>query len=280
MIPKRIHQTHSHANDLNDAHRANIESLRRLNPGWDYRLYDDEACRDFIRAHYDRRLLDLYDRVNPDYGSARADLFRYLLMYEQGGVYLDIKSGLQRPLDSVLQPDDAYLLAHWKNAPGDTYAGWGLWPEITPRLARGEYVNWFIIAEPRHPYLERVVEYVAERIEHYVAARDGVGKRGVLRTTGPIPYTLAIEAIRSEHPHRLVEYADLGLVYSIFETAEDVLAHTRHGRRHYSTLTEPLISLPPAAHEAQELHRWRPVGRNEPCPCGSGKKYKHCHGML
>lgn len=20
------------------------------------------------------------------------------------------------------------------------------------------------------------------------------------------------------------------------------------------------------------------VGRNEPCPCGSGKKYKHCHG--
>jgi len=22
------------------------------------------------------------------------------------------------------------------------------------------------------------------------------------------------------------------------------------------------------------------VGRNEPCPCGSGKKFKHCHGRL
>jgi len=22
----------------------------------------------------------------------------------------------------------------------------------------------------------------------------------------------------------------------------------------------------------------RNVGRNDPCPCGSGKKYKHCHG--
>jgi preprotein translocase subunit SecA len=22
------------------------------------------------------------------------------------------------------------------------------------------------------------------------------------------------------------------------------------------------------------------VGRNQPCPCGSGKKYKHCHGKL
>jgi preprotein translocase subunit SecA len=21
------------------------------------------------------------------------------------------------------------------------------------------------------------------------------------------------------------------------------------------------------------------VGRNDPCPCGSGKKYKNCHGI-
>ena len=25
---------------------------------------------------------------------------------------------------------------------------------------------------------------------------------------------------------------------------------------------------------------WGRVGRNEPCPCGTGKKYKHCHGAL
>ena len=22
------------------------------------------------------------------------------------------------------------------------------------------------------------------------------------------------------------------------------------------------------------------VGRNDPCPCGSGKKFKHCHGRI
>ena len=22
------------------------------------------------------------------------------------------------------------------------------------------------------------------------------------------------------------------------------------------------------------------IGRNDPCPCGSNKKYKHCHGSL
>ena len=26
--------------------------------------------------------------------------------------------------------------------------------------------------------------------------------------------------------------------------------------------------------------RTQRVGRNDPCPCGSGKKYKHCHGQL
>ena len=25
---------------------------------------------------------------------------------------------------------------------------------------------------------------------------------------------------------------------------------------------------------------WGQSGRNDPCPCGSGKKYKHCHGRV
>jgi preprotein translocase subunit SecA len=39
-------------------------------------------------------------------------------------------------------------------------------------------------------------------------------------------------------------------------------------------------AAPPAAETAaQPFTREQPkVGRNEPCPCGSGKKYKHCHG--
>jgi uncharacterized protein len=28
--------------------------------------------------------------------------------------------------------------------------------------------------------------------------------------------------------------------------------------------------------ERDERARWRATGRNEPCPCGSGRKYKHC----
>lgn len=28
----------------------------------------------------------------------------------------------------------------------------------------------------------------------------------------------------------------------------------------------------------QPVHAEKTVGRNDPCPCGSGKKYKKCHG--
>jgi preprotein translocase subunit SecA len=39
-------------------------------------------------------------------------------------------------------------------------------------------------------------------------------------------------------------------------------------------------SRPVAANVTPFQRAERKVGRNEPCPCGSGKKYKHCHGQL
>jgi preprotein translocase subunit SecA len=33
------------------------------------------------------------------------------------------------------------------------------------------------------------------------------------------------------------------------------------------------------AQRTQPIVREKVVGRNDPCPCGSGKKYKHCHGQ-
>jgi preprotein translocase subunit SecA len=35
-----------------------------------------------------------------------------------------------------------------------------------------------------------------------------------------------------------------------------------------------------ASRETPFVRRMDKIGRNDPCPCGSGKKYKHCHGRL
>ncbi|MFD2678996.1 preprotein translocase subunit SecA [Camelimonas lactis] len=37
---------------------------------------------------------------------------------------------------------------------------------------------------------------------------------------------------------------------------------------------------PAGARDPGDPATWGRVGRNDPCPCGSGKKYKHCHGQL
>jgi preprotein translocase subunit SecA len=41
-----------------------------------------------------------------------------------------------------------------------------------------------------------------------------------------------------------------------------------------------LEAVPELAKIAPVVRDQPKVGRNDPCPCGSGKKYKHCHGQL
>ena len=41
-----------------------------------------------------------------------------------------------------------------------------------------------------------------------------------------------------------------------------------------------LAGLAVAERDPKNPATWGRVGRNEPCPCGSGKKFKHCHGQV
>ncbi len=55
-------------------------------------------------------------------------------------------------------------------------------------------------------------------------------------------------------------------------------------RRSWATSPTPIRSRtaasPRRARTRCRMARFRKVGRNDPCPCGSGKKYKQCHGRL
>ena len=43
---------------------------------------------------------------------------------------------------------------------------------------------------------------------------------------------------------------------------------------------DPLSAIAPTSQPeiTAPIHVEKRVGRNDPCPCGSGKKYKNCHG--
>jgi preprotein translocase subunit SecA len=64
----------------------------------------------------------------------------------------------------------------------------------------------------------------------------------------------------------------------------EINARIAAGEFSTSALTGPMAASavlePTPSRDPNDPTTWGRVSRNEPCPCGSGKKYKHCHGVL
>ena len=75
-------------------------------------------------------------------------------MYKKGGIYLDIKSSCEKPFDSIIKPEDEYILTHWGNHGGDFNYRVSYWnKELNNEY--GEYCNWNIIIKATSKYLSR-----------------------------------------------------------------------------------------------------------------------------
>ena len=66
------------------------------------------------------------------------------------------------------------------------------------------------------------------------------------------------------------------------EAVEQQEAPVSNVQYHHADYDEALAAEAdaPAAGQQPIERQHAKVGRNDPCPCGSGKKYKHCHGQL
>ena len=88
IIPLTIYQTW-YTKNLSPHMQKNIYNLKQQNPEFKYELYDDNDCREFIRLHFSNEVLHAYDMLIP--GAYKADLWRYCVLYKNGGIYMDIK---------------------------------------------------------------------------------------------------------------------------------------------------------------------------------------------
>lgn len=222
-IPKVIYQTYN-TKHLPYKLRQNRKYIRRLNKGWKYELYDDKMIKKFILDEYGKEMLSIYNKLNPIYGPARSDFFRYLLIYKKGGVYLDIKSAMSKPLDNIILEKDTYYLSHWKGK-----ASKDLFPP------NGEFQQWFIVAPPKHPFLKNVINRMCERI----LDKDNKRRRkvGVLYTTGPFVYTEAINELLPKYRHKIfMDNNELGFIYKNIKGS-----HKKYFKNHYTTLKDPVI---------------------------------------
>jgi preprotein translocase subunit SecA len=53
----------------------------------------------------------------------------------------------------------------------------------------------------------------------------------------------------------------------------------RTGENEFDAARE-MLTAPSRGLDKDDPSTWGRVSRNAPCPCGSGKKYKHCHGAF
>ena len=221
MIPRTLHQIWLRGGELPLDLQRNVDNLRSLNPGWEHRLWTSREAGELLSA-CEGKIARSYYRIDPRYGAARADVLRHLIIYRHGGVYCDIKSGFVRPLDNVLKPDDEYILCRV--------------PSRHRELPHGELLTHFVIARPGHPFSASAIRNILRNIEDYRPWHP-VGRVGVLRTTGPIAYTLAIDRSLGDGPHRFVTEEEIGDYFSIDYDHMAVFPN------HYSGLTGPVIKM-------------------------------------
>jgi inositol phosphorylceramide mannosyltransferase catalytic subunit len=247
-IPRVLHQHYFPGEAaLPSPIRAVRDSLRDRNPGWTYKLWDLAAAEEFISGTYGDAVLRRFRRISPEYYAARSDLLRYLNIYAEGGVYLDIKSTCDRPLDEAIVPEDRFLLLHFPHfmAAARTPAVHKEYSKAHPDLVphpNGEFVQWVIVSVPGHPYLRRVIECVLRRIDTYTPFTHGVGSVPVVRMTGPVAYTHVIHKMRNQHAHSgPMSISDRGFVFSGFGDQHSHQKINPQGATHYSRLGTPIL---------------------------------------
>jgi len=181
-IPKTIIQTFK-TSKLPFLTRWHIRMLKKRNPEYDYQFYDDVKIDGFIKDEFGQEIFDLYKKIN--IGAAKADFFRYAVLYKNGGVYLDVDSLILNKLDDFILPNDSAIISLERNLK--------------------YYVQWALVFEAGHPFLKKTLEIVLNNIKENKYPHD------VHKMTGPSAYSLAISECLIESPN--IQYRQLGVDY-------------------------------------------------------------------
>lgn len=141
MIPKHIYQTWKSHNLPRGIARV-IQQIMSINQGWCHHLYDDNEMEEFMRVNFAGRVYEAFNTIA--IGAARADIWRYCVLYKYGGVYLDIDADILAPLDKLIRADDDAV--------------------ITREQVAGLFNQWIMIFSKGHPLLKAVIDECVENV--------------------------------------------------------------------------------------------------------------------
>lgn len=176
MIPRIIHQTWK-TTDIPEAFLYFQRTWQIHHPGWEYRLWTDVDCRDFIKRHYPEFLGIYYAYLNP---ICRVDAFRYFLLKHYGGVYADLDFECLRSLVPLLEGKEVVL--------GLEPASHVLRNRTISRGLDHFVCNALIASQPRHPFWDHVVASLVANWR----------QPGPLDATGPFFLTRALASYQEK----------------------------------------------------------------------------------
>ena len=100
-IPKIIYKTGPmKSNELPKDLLKIFNDTIELNPDYKIQYFDDDMSRNFIKDNFSKHILDAYDSLIP--GAYKADLFRYCILYKNGGVYSDLTQQFYIPFSRII----------------------------------------------------------------------------------------------------------------------------------------------------------------------------------
>jgi len=88
IIPLKLY-TNWHTKNLPPKMYENYVKLKKNNSEFEFFLFDENDCRKFIKHNFDINILNAYNKLLPC--AYKCDLWRYCVLYINGGIYLDIK---------------------------------------------------------------------------------------------------------------------------------------------------------------------------------------------
>jgi hypothetical protein len=163
-----------------------LPSLFERNKGWDIHIVSNEMKDEFMNTTFaNTSLLWAYHMIHPIAGAAKADLWRYAVLWTYGGAYIDDDSDIATPLDEVVQPDDTLIVAFEKNGfnanrcyiPKYHLSDFSAYRDESLRkqniFGGRMLLNWAFLTSPRNILVEHIIKNSVEIIvEEY--HRDSV----------------------------------------------------------------------------------------------------------
>lgn len=109
LIPRIIWMAVSNKSDPLPDH---INNLFKRNAGWLIKVVGNSEKDQFINTVFNGTKTQwAYNIINPALGAAKADLWRYAILWCYGGFYIDYDSDIRDNLDEIIQPTDSIILA-------------------------------------------------------------------------------------------------------------------------------------------------------------------------